>query len=163
MRPGRFAALESGIGHRSRASGSTTSAHPRGQERMPPRHCVVPRLNDEARGFAADTDLVLIWGGGFASHPYGKAKIIFLNAYLQWRTGTDVHPDQHSDRASRATPTSRGGERVPGLFPRRRVADAETLFAAIGATEERARGPGSLVYLVFIATRWRAAGIWHGF
>jgi NADH-quinone oxidoreductase subunit G len=99
-----------------------------------------PRLDDEAREFTADTDLVLIWGEGFdfARVP-AKAKIIFLNAYLQPENGhADVFIPISIQTERRGHYTNFQGvvSAFEPCFPKKAsVADAEDLFAAIAATE----------------------------
>jgi NADH-quinone oxidoreductase subunit G len=99
-----------------------------------------PQQDDGARTFADDTDLVLVWGEGFdfARRP-AQAKIIFLNAYLQPENGhADVFIPISIQTERRGHYTNFLG--VVSAFERcfakaASVADAETLFAAIAATE----------------------------
>jgi NADH-quinone oxidoreductase subunit G len=88
--------------------------------------------------FAADTDLVLVWGEGcnFARLPPG-AKIIFLNAYLQPENG---HADVFipvSIQTERAGHYTNFTGVVSGFEPcfakKATVADAQEVFAALGA------------------------------
>ena len=86
--------------------------------------------------FAADTDLVLIWGEGFdfARIP-ATAKIIFVNAYLQPENGhADVFFSASIQTERRGHYTNFEGvvSAFEACFPKKPgVADAETLFAAL--------------------------------
>jgi NADH-quinone oxidoreductase subunit G len=99
-----------------------------------------PQQDDGARTFADDTDLVLVWGEGF---DFGRlpaqAKIIFLNAYLQPENGhADVFIPISIQTERRGHYTNFRGvvSAFEPCFPKpASVADAETLFAAIAATE----------------------------
>jgi NADH-quinone oxidoreductase subunit G len=99
-----------------------------------------PQRDDGTRAFAEDTDLVLIWGEGFdfARVP-ARAKIIFLNAYLQPQNGhADVFIPISIQTERRGHYTNFQGvvSAFEPCFPKKEsVADAETLFAAIAATE----------------------------
>jgi NADH-quinone oxidoreductase subunit G len=99
-----------------------------------------PQHDDGTRAFAEGTDLVLIWGEGFdfARLP-GRAKIIFLNAYLQPENGhADVFIPISIQTERRGHYTNFQGvvSAFEPCFPKKAsVADAETLFAAIAATE----------------------------
>ena len=102
-----------------------------------------PQRDDGVRAFAEDTDLVLIWGEGFdfARVPAG-AKIVFLNAYLQPENG---HADVfipvsiQTERSGHYTNFQGAVSAFSACFPKPpSVADAETLFAAITATESAA-------------------------
>jgi NADH-quinone oxidoreductase subunit G len=102
-----------------------------------------PQHDDGIRAFAEDTDLVLIWGEGFdfARLP-ARAKIIFLNAYLQPENGhADVFIPISIQTERRGHYTNFEGvvSAFEPCFPKKAsIADAETLFAAIAITE-RAR------------------------
>ncbi len=96
---------------------------------------LVPPLPDTV-AFAADTDLVLVWGEGFdfARIP-AKAKIIFVNAYLAPENG---HADVffpvsiQTERHGHYTNFEGVVSAFEPCFPKRPgVADAETLFAAL--------------------------------
>ncbi|HEY1437961.1 MAG TPA: 2Fe-2S iron-sulfur cluster-binding protein [Casimicrobiaceae bacterium] len=95
-----------------------------------------PQHDDGAHAFAEDTDLVLIWGEGFdfARLP-ARAKIIFLNAYLQPENGhADVFIPISIQTERRGHYTNFQGvvSAFEPCFPKKAsVADAETLFAAI--------------------------------
>jgi NADH-quinone oxidoreductase subunit G len=99
-----------------------------------------PRQDDGASAIAEDTDLVLVWGEGFdfARIPVG-AKIIFLNAYLQPENGhADVFIPISIQTERRGHYTNFQGAVSafePCFAKAASVADAETLFAAIAATE----------------------------
>jgi NADH-quinone oxidoreductase subunit G len=99
-----------------------------------------PQHDDGTHAFAEDTDLVLIWGEGFdfARLPV-QAKIIFLNAYLQPENGhADVFIPISIQTERRGHYTNFQGvvSAFEPCFPKKAsVADAETLFAAIAATE----------------------------
>jgi len=100
-----------------------------------------PQLDDGSRALAADTDLVVIWGEGFdfARVPAG-ARIVFLNAYLQPENG---HADVfipisiQTERNGHYTNFQGVVSAFARCFPKpASVIDAETLFAAIAATEK---------------------------
>jgi NADH-quinone oxidoreductase subunit G len=99
-----------------------------------------PQQDDGTRAFAEDTDLVLVWGEGFdfARLP-ARAKIIFLNAYLQPENGhADVFIPISIQTERRGHYTNFQGvvSAFEPCFPKKvSVADAEDLFAAIAATE----------------------------
>ena len=98
-----------------------------------------PRKDDEARALA-DTDLVLVWGEGFAfARVPAGAKIIFLNAYLQ---PENEHADVfipisiQTERRGHYTNFQGVVSAFEPCFPKpASIADAESLFAAIAATE----------------------------
>jgi NADH-quinone oxidoreductase subunit G len=96
--------------------------------------------DDGSRALAGDTDLVLVWGEGFdfARVP-AHAKIIFLNAYLQPENGhADVFIPISIQTERRGHYTNFLGvvSAFEPCFPKpASVADAETLFVAIAATE----------------------------
>jgi len=100
-----------------------------------------PQQDDGVGKLAEDTDLVLIWGEGFdfARIP-AKAKIVFLNSYLQPENG---HADVfipisiQTERRGRYT-NFRGVVSAfePCFAKPASVADAETLFAALTVTED---------------------------
>jgi len=99
-----------------------------------------PQQDDGARTFAEGADLVLVWGEGFdfARLPV-QARIIFLNAYLQPENGhADVFIPISIQTERRGHYTNFQGvvSAFEPCFPKKgSVADAETLFAAIAATE----------------------------
>jgi NADH-quinone oxidoreductase subunit G len=86
--------------------------------------------------FAVDTDLVLVWGEGFdfARIP-AKARIIFVNAYLQPENGhADVFfpASIQTERHGHYTNFEGVVSAFEPCFPKKPgVADAETLFAAL--------------------------------
>ncbi len=96
---------------------------------------------DDGAPLAMDFDLVLVWGEGFdfARLP-SKARIIFLNAWLQPENG---HADVFLPISVQ---TERGGHYTnfegsvsafePCFAKKDTVADAEALFAALGVREE---------------------------
>ena len=89
-----------------------------------------------APAFDANTDLVLIWGEGFDfAHLPPKAKIIFLNAYLQPENG---HADVffpvsiQTERAGHYTNCDGIVSAFEPCFPKQPgIVDAETVFAAL--------------------------------
>jgi NADH-quinone oxidoreductase subunit G len=100
-----------------------------------------PQKDDGASALPADADLILVWGEGFdfARIPRG-ARIVFLGSYLQPENGyADVF-------IPISVQTERGGHYTnfegvvsafePCFAKKPSVADAETLFAALGATAE---------------------------
>ncbi len=99
-----------------------------------------PALPADARSaFPADTDLVLVWGEGFSfAQLPPSAKIVYLNSYLQPENG---HADVFLPISVQ---TERGGHYTnfqgtvsafePCFAKAAGVVDAETLFAALGAT-----------------------------
>ena len=99
-----------------------------------------PQQDDGARAVAEDTDLVLIWGEGFdfARLPAG-AKTIFLNAYLQPENGhaeVFIPISIQTERRGHYTNFQGVVSAFEPCFPKPpTVTDAETLFAAIAATE----------------------------
>ncbi len=95
-----------------------------------------------APAFAADTDLVLVWGEGcnFAQLPAG-AKIVFLNAYLQPENG---HADVfiplsiQTERAGHYTNFAGVVSAFERCFARKpTVADAQDVFAAMAVAAGR--------------------------
>jgi len=99
-----------------------------------------PQKDDGAR-LAADIDLVLVWGEGFdfARLP-ARARVIFLNAYLQPENGhADVFVPISIQTERRGHYTNFEGivsAFEPCCEKAASVADAEALFAAIAATED---------------------------
>jgi NADH-quinone oxidoreductase subunit G len=100
-----------------------------------------PQKDDGASALAADADLILVWGEGFdfARVPRG-ARTVFLGSYLQPENGyADVF-------IPISIQTERGGHYTnfegavsafePCFAKKPSVADAETLFAALGVTAE---------------------------
>ena len=96
--------------------------------------------DDGVLPFAADTDLVLVWGEGFdfARVP-GGAKTIFLNAYQQPETArADVFipVSIQTERSGHYTNFQGVVSAFSSCFPKpASVADAEALFAAIATKE----------------------------
>ena len=99
-----------------------------------------PQQDDGTRPLAEDTDLVLIWGEGFdfARVP-AAARTIFLNAYLQPENGhADVFIPISIQTERRGHYTNFAGivSAFEVCFPKKSsVVDAESLFAALAATE----------------------------
>ena len=99
-----------------------------------------PQQDDGARAVAEDTDLVLVWGEGFdfARLPAG-AKTIFLNAYLQPENGhaeVFIPISIQTERRGHYTNFQGVVSAFEPCFPKpAEVANAETLFAEIAATE----------------------------
>jgi NADH-quinone oxidoreductase subunit G len=98
--------------------------------------------------FAADTDLVLVWGEGFefSRLPRG-VPVIFLNAYLQPENG-HAHvffpTSVQTERAGHYTNFEGVTSRFEACFPKpAQVVDAERVFAALAAVEAVAPGVGS--------------------
>ena len=99
-----------------------------------------PQQDDGTRAFPADIDLVLVWGEGFdfARLP-PKARVIFMNSYLQPENGhADVFipisvATERSGHYTNCEGTVSAFEpcfaKPPG------VADAATVFAAIAVAE----------------------------
>jgi NADH-quinone oxidoreductase subunit G len=94
--------------------------------------------NETAPAFGADTDLVLVWGEGFnfARLP-ARARIIFLNSYLQPENG---HADVfipisiQTERQGHYTNFQGVVSAFEPCFPKQEsVADAEALFTALAA------------------------------
>ena len=102
------------------------------------RALYAPLPSPAAPAFGADTDLVLVWGEGFAFGELpAKAKIIFLNSYLQPENG---HADVFvpiSIQTERAGHYTNFAGVVSAFEPCFRklpdVADAEAVFAALAA------------------------------
>jgi NADH-quinone oxidoreductase subunit G len=96
------------------------------------------QADDPSRALPADADLVLVWGEGFdfARVPRG-ARIVFLNAYLQPENGhADVFIPISIQTERRGHYTNFEGvvsAFEPCFAKKASVADAETLFAALGA------------------------------
>ena len=104
------------------------------------RALFAPLRNPAAPAFDAETDLVLVWGEGFdfARLP-AKAKIIYLNAYLQPENG---HADVffpvsiQTERAGHYTNFEGVVSAFEPCFPKKPgIADAETVFAALTAAK----------------------------
>ncbi len=99
-----------------------------------------PHTYDDTQALDADTDLVLVWGEGFdfARLP-AKARTIFLNSYLQPENGyADVFIPISIQTERRGHYTNFEGvvSAFEPCFPKKAsVADAETLFAAMIASE----------------------------
>ena len=99
-----------------------------------------PHTYDDTQALDADTDLVLVWGEGFdfARLP-AKARTIFLNSYLQPENGyADVFIPISIQTERRGHYTNFEGvvSAFEPCFPKKAsVADAETLFAALIASE----------------------------
>jgi NADH-quinone oxidoreductase subunit G len=102
-----------------------------------------PPTVDREPELSPDVDLVLVWGEGFdfARLP-AKAKIVFLNAYLQPENGhADVFIPISIQTERRGTYTNFAGvtSAFEPCFPKlASVADAEALFASLGAAAEAA-------------------------
>ena len=96
--------------------------------------------DDGARALPADTDLVLVWGEGFdfARLP-AKARVIFLNSYLQPENGhADVFIPISPATERRGHYTNCDGKVSafePCFAKPAGVADAAGVFAAIGSRE----------------------------
>jgi NADH-quinone oxidoreductase subunit G len=98
---------------------------------------------DAASAFPADCDLVLVWGEGFSfAQLPPKAKIIYLNAWLQPENG---HADVflpisvQTERSGHYTNFKGVVSAFEACFAKKpSVADAEALFAALAAPAERA-------------------------
>jgi NADH-quinone oxidoreductase subunit G len=99
-----------------------------------------PALPADARSvFPADTDLVLVWGEGFSfAQLPPNAKIVYLNSYLQPENG---HADVflpisvQTERGGHYTNFQGTVSAFEACFAKGAgVVDAETLFAALGAT-----------------------------
>ncbi len=94
---------------------------------------------DPRSAFPADTDLVLVWGEGFSfAQLPPSAKIVYLNSYLQPENG---HADVflpisvQTERSGHYTNFQGTVSAFEPCFAKGTgVADAETLFAALGAT-----------------------------
>ncbi len=99
-----------------------------------------PQLDDGVRTLPADTDLVLVWGEGFdfARLP-AKARVIFLNSYLQPENGhADVFIPISVATERRGHYTNCEGTVSafePCFAKPAGVADAAAVFAAIALTE----------------------------
>jgi len=99
-----------------------------------------PHTYDDTGELDADTDLVLIWGEGFdfARLP-AQARTIFLNSYLQPENGhADVFIPISIQTERRGHYTNFDGvvSAFEPCFPKKAsVADAQTLFAAMVASE----------------------------
>ncbi|HEX7271449.1 MAG TPA: 2Fe-2S iron-sulfur cluster-binding protein [Casimicrobiaceae bacterium] len=97
--------------------------------------------DDGAQPLPADADLVIVWGEGFdfGRVPRG-ARIVFLNAYLQPENGhVDVFIPISIQTERRGHYTNFEGvvSAFEPCFPKKdSVADAETLFARLGAPAE---------------------------
>ena len=97
-----------------------------------------PQVDHPAHPLPADADLVLVWGEGFdfARIPRG-ARIVFLNAYLQPENGhADVFIPISIQTERRGHYTNFEGvvsAFEPCFAKKASVADAETLFAGLGA------------------------------
>ena len=106
-----------------------------------------PRRTTARARSTADTDLVLVWGEGFdfARLP-ARARVIFLNAYLQPENGhADVFIPISIQTERRGHYTNFEGvvsAFEPCFAKPASVADAEALFAAIAATEDVPHDPG---------------------
>jgi NADH-quinone oxidoreductase subunit G len=99
-----------------------------------------PQQDDGAGTFAEDTDLVLVWGEGFDfSRLPVAANTVLLNAYLQPENGhADVFIPISIQTERRGHYTNFQGvvSAFESCFPKpASVVDAESLFAAIAATE----------------------------
>jgi NADH-quinone oxidoreductase subunit G len=100
-----------------------------------------PERDDGVRALPADTDLVLVWGEGFdfARLP-AKARVIFLNSYLQPENGhADVFIPISVATERRGHYTNCEGTVsafAPCFAKPAGVADAATAFAAIALTED---------------------------
>ncbi len=94
---------------------------------------------DAQAAFPPDTDLVLVWGEGFSfAQLPPSAKIIYFNSYLQPENG---HADVflpisvQTERSGHYTNFQGTVSAFEPCFAKRAgVVDAETLFAALGAT-----------------------------
>jgi NADH-quinone oxidoreductase subunit G len=101
---------------------------------------VFPQQDDGTRALPADTDLVLVWGEGFdfARLP-AKARVIFLNSYLQPENGhADVFIPISPATERRGHYTNCDGKVSafePCFAKPAGVADVAGVFAAIAATE----------------------------
>jgi len=99
-----------------------------------------PQQDEGIDALPEDTDLVLVWGEGFdfARIP-ARAKIVFLNAYLQPENGhADVFIPISIQTERRGHYTNFEGtvSAFDPCFPKpASVVDAEALFAAIASTE----------------------------
>ncbi|HTR56749.1 MAG TPA: 2Fe-2S iron-sulfur cluster-binding protein [Casimicrobiaceae bacterium] len=102
---------------------------------------VFPQEDDGASALPADADLILVWGEGFdfARIPRG-ARIVFLGSYLQPENGhADVFIPISVQTERRGHYTNFEGvvsAFEPCFAKKASVADAETLFAALGAAAE---------------------------
>ena len=100
-----------------------------------------PTRDDPARPLPATADLVIVWGEGFdfGRVPRG-ARIVFLNAYLQPENGhADVFIPISIQTERRGHYTNFEGvvsTFEPCFAKKNSVADAETLFARLGAPAE---------------------------
>jgi len=100
-----------------------------------------PTRDDPARPLPATADLVIVWGEGFdfGRVPRG-ARIVFLNAYLQPENGhADVFIPISIQTERRGHYTNFEGvvsAFEPCFAKKKSVADAETLFARLGAPAE---------------------------
>jgi NADH-quinone oxidoreductase subunit G len=100
-------------------------------------------FGNAATTFDAETDLVLVWGEGcdFARLP-AKAKIVFLNAYLQPENGhADVFfpVSVQTERAGHYTNFEGVVSAFEACFPKKpEVTDAETVFGALATAKAEA-------------------------
>ncbi len=102
-------------------------------------------FGDAAPSFAADTDLVLVWGEGFDFTQLPRAaRVIFLNSYLQPENGfADVFVpiSIQTERAGHYTNFAGVTSRFEACFAKKpAVAHAEQLFAALATTASSRQG-----------------------
>jgi len=100
-----------------------------------------PPAVDTEPELGPETDLVLVWGEGFDfARLHAKTKIVFLNSYLQPENGhADVFIPISNQTERRGHYTNFQGvtSAFEPCFPKLpSVADAQTLFAALGASAE---------------------------
>ena len=104
-------------------------------------HALFPALAGDAGSvFPPDTDLVLVWGEGFSfAQLPPKAKIIYLNAWLQPENGhADVFMpiSVQTERSGHYTNFNGVISAFEACFAKKpTVADAEVLFAALAPAQ----------------------------